>query len=121
MIRVLLASVVVAAAAAAIPYTTFAANIRDAAGLAAIHDLAVENGRLCMSDHPHFGQTGSWPTLAQARTSAIRSWSGFTRIEYGEDWAQFELAADPKLDCSQSATGRGDSWTCAAQARPCRR
>lgn len=119
MIRVLLTSISIAAAA--LPSTTFAANIQDARGLAAIHDLRIEDGRLCMSDHLHFGESGNWPTMKEAKMSAIRSWSGFTRLEYGSDWADFELAADGKVTCSPAPTGRGEGWVCATEARPCRR
>jgi len=121
VIRILVASILVSAAVAAIPYAAFANYDREVGGLAAIHKLGVEGGRLCMSDHPHFGQTGSWPTLEAAKASAVKSWSGFTRIEYGDDWADFRRAADPKFDCKPSSGARGESWTCNVEARPCRR
>lgn len=121
MIRILVASILVAAAVAAIPYSAFADNARDAGGLAALHRLGLEDGRLCMSDHPHFGQTGTWPTLEAAKLSAVQSWSGFTRIEYGDDWADFRIAADQKFNCSPARSAYDSSWTCNVEARPCTR
>jgi len=121
VIRIIFASIITAAAIAALPYTSNAANVREAGGLAAIHKLGIEDGRLCMSDHPHYGQTGTWQTVDQAKASAIKSWSGFTRIEYGDDWAAFRLATDHKFYCSQAAGNRGRGWTCNVEARPCRR
>lgn len=119
--RILFAFVFFAATIAVLPYTTYAANDRDAGGLAAIHKLHIEGNRLCMADHPHYGQTGTWPTLAAAKTSAVKSWSGFTRLEYGEEWADFAHAAAQKFDCSASSDSRGPGWTCNVEARPCKR
>lgn len=119
--RYLFAFILLAASIGALPYTTQAANIREVGGLAAIHKLGVEKGRLCMSDHPHFGQTGTWQTLNEARTSAMKSWIGFTRLEYGSDWSDFNVAADKKVECQPVPTGRGEGWTCKIEARPCMR
>lgn len=115
--RIVLASIAAAASIASLPYVSVANNAREIGGLATIHDLRIENGRLCMSDHEHFGQSGVWSSRELAAKRAAQSWAGFTRLEYGAEWADFRVAAAKRIDCSPS----GESWTCAVQARPCRR
>lgn len=119
--RVMFAFLFFAAAMAAIPYQASADNMREVRGLAGMHKLGIEKGRLCMSDHYHYGQTGVWPTKKEAQAKAIQSWAGFTRLEYGNRWAQFRLAAAKKISCDLQTTSRGDGWTCAVEARPCSR
>lgn len=121
MIRLVLASIAVAAIIAVAPYSAFANPSRGGEGLAGIHKLHIENGRLCMADHDHYGQTGAWPTLNKAKQVAVKSWSGFTRVEYGDAWADFSVAAAKKFDCNPVSTNRGDAWSCNVQARPCKR
>jgi hypothetical protein len=87
----------------------------DETGLASIHDLRVEGGRLCMSDHYHDG-TGQAASKARAEAAAVRSWSSFTAFEYGGSWGSFRNAASKNMQCSHS----GGSWNCDANARPCR-
>lgn len=118
--RVVLASIFAAGVIATVPYMSRADSAREVGGLAAIHKLHIENGRLCMADHEHFGQTGTWARQELAKSSAIRSWIGFTRLEYGEVWSDFELAAGKGVDC-QAVVSRGGGWTCSVTARPCRR
>lgn len=117
--RVMFAFLFFAAATAAIPYQASANNMREVRGLAAMHKLGIENGRLCMTDHIHYGQTGVWPTKNEAKASAIKSWAGFTRFEYGNRWAQFRVAAAKKFDCNAQTNSRGEGWTCTVEARPC--
>ncbi len=85
-------------------------------GLASIHTLRREGGRLCMADHFHYGSSGSQPSRAAAQRAAIRSWQDFTDLEYGSSWAGFGRAASRRMGCSHSSGG----WTCDAEARPCR-
>jgi hypothetical protein len=87
----------------------------DETGLASMHDLRREGGRLCMSDHYHFGNGGG-ATRGAAQNSAIRSWADFTDFEYGSDWARFSRAASKSVSCGRGGSG----WECQIQARPCR-
>jgi hypothetical protein len=85
-------------------------------GLAAMHSMRREGGRLCMSDHWHYGSSGSQGSKAAAQRAAIASWQDFTDLEYGRAWARFSRAASKRIGCSRSGTG----WSCDAEARPCR-
>ncbi len=85
--------------------------VADDTGFAYSHDLRRERGRLCMSDHWHYG-SGTGPTVKAAQADAIKSWASFTALEYGSDWARFSRAASKKMTCS------GDS--CSVEARPCK-
>jgi hypothetical protein len=85
-------------------------------GLAGIHALRREGGRLCMSDHWHYGSSGTMGSRAAAQKDAIRSWQDFTDLEYGSVWARFSRAASRKMGCSRN----GGGWTCDAEGRPCK-
>lgn len=87
----------------------------DDTGFASMHDLRREGGRMCMSDHYHYGN-GNGSTKAAATRDAIGSWAGFTDFEYGSDWARYSRAAGKRVSCSQS----GGGWACQIEARPCR-
>jgi hypothetical protein len=87
----------------------------DDTGLASMHELRRERGRLCMSDHWHMG-SGEGRTRASARAAAIRSWAEFTDFEYGSAWAHFSLAASPSTRFTKAAGG----WSADVDARPCR-
>ena len=86
-------------------------------GLAAMHDMRREKGRLCMTDHFHHGSSAGQPSKAAAMKDAVASWSGFTALEYGNEWASFNKAGSKKATCAQSTSG---SWGCEIEARPCR-
>lgn len=87
-------------------------------GLAqALHDLRNEGGRLCMSDHFHYGSSNGQPNRTAAEAEAIKSWASFTDLEYGNVWADFRIAASRGMKCGQS----GNSWSCDVEARPCKR
>ena len=118
--RTFIIALAICAAIAAYPYQSRANNLRFDEGLAGIHKLAMEGNFLCMSDHEHFGESGAWTSLGEAKSYAIKSWSGFTRLEYGEAWANFELAAEKGMSCTPAYTSRGDGWACEVKARPCR-
>jgi len=92
-----------------------AAAMADETGLASIHDLARQNGKLCMVDHYHYGN-GEGSNKAAAQKEAISSWASFTDFEYGSDWARFSKAASKRVSCKQSAAG----FSCQVEARPCK-
>jgi hypothetical protein len=99
---------------AAAPATTPAAWADDT-GLASMHELRREHGRLCMADHWHSG-SGEGRSKAAARAAAIRSWADFTDFEYGSAWAHFSRAANPSTRFIKAANG----WSADVDARPCR-
>lgn len=90
--------------------------LADDTGLAGIHDLRREKGRLCMSDHFHAGSSAGQASKAAALNAAISSWAGFTALEYGSDWASFKKAGSKQVTCTQSGSG----WGCDINARPCK-
>lgn len=85
-------------------------------GFASMHNQARVGGKLCMTDHWHYGN-GSGKTKALAQREAIGSWQSFTDFEYGSAWARFSNAAAKRISCSQS----GGGFSCQVEARPCRR
>ena len=86
-------------------------------GLAsALHRLQIERGNTCMSSHFHHG-VGSSSNARQAFRKAVANWQSFTKLEYGEDWAQLRMASEKSRRCSETLLG----WTCYIKARPCRR
>lgn len=91
------------------------AALADDTGLASIHTLRKEHGRLCMADHFHMG-SGEGRTKASARRAAIRSWADFTNLEYGTVWAHFSLARSKSMRYTKTAKG----WSADVDARPCR-
>ncbi|MFN3623117.1 MAG: hypothetical protein ACK4TP_03565 [Hyphomicrobium sp.] len=92
-------------------------NAASDTGLAtALHEVRREGGRLCMTDHWHYGSSGTEGSKAAAQRAAIRSWQDFTDLEYGSVWARFSRAASRKVGCSR----RGGGWVCDVEARPCR-
>ena len=96
---------------------TLPASAATDTGLAtALHEVRREGGRLCMTDHWHYGSSGTEGSKAAAQRAAIRSWQDFTDLEYGSVWARFSRAASRKVGCSRS----GGGWTCDVEARPCR-
>jgi hypothetical protein len=81
-----------------------------------LHDVRREGGRLCMTDHWHYGSSSGQSSKAAAQRAAVVSWQDFTDLEYGSVWARFSRAASRKMGCSHS----GGGWGCDAEARPCR-
>jgi hypothetical protein len=112
-LKVVLGLIVVAAATGGVCAPPAAA---DQTGLASIHTLRREGGRLCMADHFHYGSSGFQRSRGAAQQAAIRSWQDFTDLEYGSDWARFSRAASKGMKCSGGSGG----WTCDASGRPCR-
>lgn len=105
----------VAGAAAIIVLSTLGARADDS-GLASMHDLRRERGRLCMVDHFHYGSSAGQPSKKAAVSEAVSSWQSFTDLEYGSDWARFRRAASKEIKCKVSGSG----WGCEVSARPCR-
>ena len=90
--------------------------LADETGLASMHALRREAGRLCMSDHWHYGSSATERSKRTAQRSAIRSWQDFTDLEYGSNWARWSRARSKKIGCSRSDSG----WSCNVEARPCK-
>ena len=112
-------AVLIAACALATSAHSAAAQKAGAAvtGLAAMHDMRREKGRLCFTDHFHHGSSAGQPSKAAAMKEAVASWGGFTALEYGNEWASFNKAGSKTAKCTQSTSG---SWGCEIEARPCR-
>jgi hypothetical protein len=111
--KVALGLVLVATAATCVDVAIASA---DETGLASMHALRREGGRICMADHWHYGSSGSQRSRGGAQRAAIRSWADFTDLEYGSSWAHWGRAASKRLSCSRG----GGSWNCDVEARPCR-
>jgi len=96
---------------------SFPAFAASETGLAeSLHSMRREGGRLCMTDHWHYGSSGTLASKSAAQKSAIRSWQDFTDLEYGSAWARFSRAASRKMGCSPA----GGGWTCDVEGRPCK-
>lgn len=85
-------------------------------GLAASHDMRREGGRLCFSDHFHYGSSAGKLSQAAAQAAAIGSWASFVDFEYGSAWASYARASSKEVKCSNTTAG----WGCDVSARPCR-
>lgn len=83
-------------------------------GFANMHSQARVGGKMCMTDHWHYG-SGSGPNQKAAIRDAISSWQSFTDFEYGRAWASFRNAISQKQSCS----GSGGNISCQVEARPC--
>ncbi len=101
---------------AAVTAVDISAASADETGLASIHAMRRERGRICMADHWHYGSSGSLPSRRAAQRDAIRSWQDFTNLEYGSSWARFSRAGSRRVSCSQS----GGGWSCNVEGRPCK-
>jgi hypothetical protein len=88
----------------------------DVTGLASMHKLRRERGRICMADHWHYGSSGSHRSKRAARREAIRSWADFVDLEYGSSWARWSRARSRRVGCSRA----GGGWSCNVEARPCK-
>lgn len=85
-------------------------------GLAAMHDLRREGGRLCFSDHFHYGSSNGQRNVKAAQAAAIRSWADFVIFEYDPSWANFGKSASKDMKCAPGSGG----WSCDVSSRPCR-
>ena len=107
-----MASVLIGLAGAAM----LSSGSASAQGLEFLHEQRAEGGRICFTDHFHYGSSSGEASRAAAERSAISSWAGFTALEYGNNWGSWRIAANRKMACSQSGAG----WGCEAEARPCK-
>jgi len=107
-----LAIVAVAIAVGSVDMSAWA----DDTGLASMHAIRPERGRVCMSDHWHYGSSSGQRSKRAAERDAIRTWQNFTALEYGSDWARWRRSGSRKMGCSRSSSG----WGCNIEARPCR-
>lgn len=85
-------------------------------GLAAMHDMRREGGRLCFTDHFHYGSSNGEKNIKAAQAAAIRSWADFVVFEYDPSWASFGKASSKEVKCAPGSGG----WSCDVSARPCR-
>lgn len=85
-------------------------------GLAAMHDMRREGGRLCFSEHFHYGSSNGEKSAKAAQAAAIASWSDFVIFEYDPSWASFTKSASKDIKCSQGSGG----WGCDVSSRPCK-
>ncbi|MBX9684281.1 MAG: hypothetical protein K2X41_10870 [Hyphomicrobium sp.] len=93
-----------------------AAPVRaDETGFADMHNVRKERGRICMSDHYHYG-SGTGATKQAALAAAIQAWSSFTDFEYGSTWASFKRATGKSVSYSASSGG----WSADISARACK-
>jgi hypothetical protein len=99
--------------ATGMPFTAMAQEIT---GLAAMHDMRREKGKLCMSEHFHYG-SGVGASKQEAQRSAVRSWIDFTHLEYGGRWSSFANSASKKVSYTKETRG----WSASVEARPCYR
>jgi hypothetical protein len=60
----------------------------------------------------------AWIPHFVARNSAIKAWRKEVRIDYGPEYADWNLAENRSIDCGPSGTGFGQ--VCEARGRPCR-
>lgn len=85
-------------------------------GMASIHAISREGGRLCFADHWHYGTSLGQPTEQAAKAAAVKSWYGLVDIEYGAAWSNFGKSAQKSIKCERSSAG----WGCAISSRPCK-
>lgn len=105
----------VAAAGVVMSLSGGTASAQALAALLEMHSKRIEGGRLCLTDHFHYGNSSGQSTRAAAEREAIASWSSFTAWEYGNEWGSWRLAGSKAASCSSS----GGSWSCQVEARPC--
>lgn len=87
----------------------------DEFGMASIHSWRKVGRKTCLVDHDHSG-SGNGTNRKAAELAAIRSWSGFTDLEYGSDWANFNNAINKTMRCNSGMGG----VQCDLVAVPCR-
>lgn len=112
-------SLFAAAALAATVATSLAATPAhaDDTGVAqTLHATARIGGKLCLTEHSHFGGSSGQASEKAAKAEAIKAWAGFTAWEYGTDWANIRKAIKVSMRCSQGSGG----WGCELNANPCK-
>lgn len=106
---------VAVAAACAMTLPTVQVQADDTGVGQLLHSMKRYGKKVCFEGHYHTGN-GTGPTKKAAEVDAVKSWAGFTALEYGTDWAQWTKAHNKTLACSQS----GSSFSCQADAVPCK-
>ena len=86
------------------------------AQLADMHEQRRERGRICFTDHYHYGSSSGQPSKKAAELTAIKSWSDFVDFEYGGVWTSWARSGSKSVKCSSSTSG----WGCDVSSRPCR-
>jgi hypothetical protein len=110
----LLASVIAAVGFVSVGLATLPVEAGET-GMASMHTWVKVGRKTCLADHEHSGSgTGSNKKLAELQ--AIRSWAGFTDLEYGSSWANFSLAVGKSIKCEPA----GGGFQCDLLARACR-
>jgi hypothetical protein len=87
----------------------------DESGMASIHSWRKVGKKTCLIDHEHNGN-GSGLNRKTAELAAIRAWIGFTDLEYGSAWANFNNAIGKQVRCGSGIGG----IQCDLLATPCR-
>ncbi len=87
----------------------------DQTGLAAMHDMARVGGKMCMTDHTHYG-SGQGANKAAAQKDAIGSWQSSRNSSTA---ATGHASARPSASAS-AALQSGSGVDCQVEARPCR-
>ena len=105
------------ATAAALTLCLFTPPISAAeSGFASIHPWRKVGKKTCLVGHQHAG-SGNGNSLKEAQSTAIGSWASFTDLEYGDSWANFNVAIEKVMRCGPSG---GGSYQCDLSATPCR-
>jgi hypothetical protein len=87
----------------------------DDTGIAGIHTWQRVGNKTCMADHFHDGM-GNGQTQPLAMREAVKSWEGFTDLEYGSDWGQWANAAGKTVSCGKNIS----DISCSISAKPCK-
>ena len=73
----------------------------------------------CQGDHLHYGTSTGHRTRRHAMRAAIENWAGFTIFEYGENFGDWRISKNKRVNCSQNKFSK--RWNCSIQSTPCRR
>lgn len=90
-------------------------HAQSSGGLDSMHEQRREAGRVCMSDHFHYG-SGAGRTKPIALADAISSWQSFTDFEYGGRWASWKRSASKEIKYASTPQG----FAADISSRPCR-
>ena len=90
-------------------------SLADDNGVAGIHGWRKVGDKTCFIDHSHEG-SGHGRTQQAALADAIRSWTDFTDLEYGSDWAVYGRSIAKSVSCIKDS----DGFKCDISSIPCR-
>lgn len=78
------------------------------------------DGMICRelfgTPHDHSGR-GHGNTRAEALAKALKRWTWFTGLEYGQRWSDWGIARRKAVKCGP---GRRSAWKCKIEAQPCK-